>query len=260
MSRTRLQIAALVVAALATASASALADTSPVARDQLRSFVCQTALDPPARAISIQAVMRPLTGTAKMQMRFDLLRQTSAGAPFRVVRGRLLGSWISPQDPTLGQRPGDVWIVNHPVVALEAPATYRFRVVFRWTGANGQSVGNAVQSSPNCWQPELRADLLVRSVSVTPLASGQDAYVAEIANRGKTAAGPVEVDLAGAGPSQAATVASVAPKSTVRHQFVAPACTPGANITVTVDPSHTIDESTFANNALTVPCPAPASS
>jgi len=262
MSRTRLQIVALVVATLATASASALGDTSPVPRDQLRSFVCQTALDPPARAISIQAVMRPLTGTAKMEMRFDLLRQTSAGAPFRVVRGRLLGSWISPQDPTLGQRPGDVWIVNHPVVALEAPATYRFRVAFRWTGSNGHSLGNAVQSSPNCWQPELRADLLVRSVSVTPLASGQDAYVAVVANRGKTAAGPVEVDLAGAGPGapKAATVASVGPKSTVRHRFVAPACTPGASITVTVDPSHTIDEYTFSNNALTVPCPAPASS
>ena len=256
----RLMIVALVVAALATASAAALADTSLPARDQLRSFVCQTALDPPTRGISIQAVMRPLTGTAKMQMRFDLQRQTSAGAPFRLVRGRLLGSWISPQDPTLGQRPGDVWIVNHPVVALDAPATYRFRVAFRWTGSNGQSLGNAVQSSPNCRQPELRADLLVRSVSVTPLASGQDAYDAVIANRGKTAAGPVEVDLAGAGPSQAATVGSVAPKSTARHRFVAPACTPGSSITVTVDPSHTIDESTFSNNALTVTCPAPPSS
>jgi hypothetical protein len=258
----RLMIVALVVAALAIASASALASTSPPPRDQLRSFVCQTALDPPARGISIQAVMRPLTGTANMQMRFDLLRQTSTGAPFKLVRGRLLGSWISPQEPTLGQRPGDVWIVNHPVVDLGAPATYRFRVSFRWTDSNGQSLGSAVQSSSNCWQPELRADLLVRSVSVTPLTPGQDAYVAVIANRGKTAAGPVEVDLAGAGAGApaAATVASVAARSTARHRFVGPACTAGSSITVTVDPSHTIDEYDFSNNSLTIPCPAPSSS
>ena len=202
--------------------------------------------------------MRPLTGTANMQMRFDLMRQTRPGGPFRLVRGRLLGSWISPSDSTLGQRPGDVWTVNHPVVDLGAPATYRFQVSFRWTDGQGQQLGSAVQSSPDCWQPELRADLLVRSLAVTPLPSGQDAYVAVIANRGQASAGPVEVDLAGAGPQQAATVPSVPARSTVSHQFVGPACTPGAVLTVTVDGSHTIDEYDFANNVLMLPCPASA--
>ena len=37
---------------------------------------------------------------------------------------------------------------------------------------------------------------------------------------------------------------------------MAPACTAGASLTVTVDPSHTIDEYDFANNTLTLPCPA----
>jgi hypothetical protein len=245
------------------------ATSSPPPTDQLRSFVCQKALDPPSRAVSVQAVMRPVTGTGSMQMRFDLMRQTTAGGPFKLVRGRLLGSWISPADSTLGQRPGDVWIVNHPVVDLGAPATYRFRVSFRWIDSGGRQLDSAVQTSPNCWQPELRADLLVRSVTVTPLASGQDAYVATIANKGQTAAGPVEVDLAGAGPGPgpgtstgaplAATVPSVGARSTVRHRFVAPACTPGSNLTVTVDPSHTIDEYDFTDNALTISCPAPPS-
>jgi len=240
--------------ALAPASRSAASPAPP--RDELRSFICQKALDPPARAVSIQAVMRPLTGTAKMQMRFDLMRQTKPGGPFRLVRGRLLGSWISPAESTLGQRPGDVWIVNHPVVDLGAPATYRFRVSFRWIGAHGQPLGNAEQSSPNCWQPELRADLLVRSLTVTALSPGQDAYDAVIGNRGQSGAGPVEVDLAGAGPQQAATVPSVAARSTARHRFVAPACTPGAVLTVTVDRSRTVDEYNFANNSLTITCPA----
>lgn len=261
---TRVGLALAVVAcavAAAIGSTTASGATAPPAREQLSSFVCQKALDPPARAVSVQAVMRPVTGTSKMQMRFDLMRQSTSGGPFRLVRGRLLGSWISPQNPTLGQRPGDVWIVKHPVVDLPAPATYRFRVTFRWTGSSGQQLASAVQLSANCYQPELRADLLVRSLTVTPLASGNDAYVAEIGNRGLTASAPVEVDLAGVGSTPLAqTMPSVGPRSTGRERFVAPACTPGASLTVTVDPAHTIDEYDFANNTLTIACPAPAPS
>ena len=253
--------AAVGVAVAAISSATASGASAPAPRDQLRSFVCQKALDPPARAVSVQSVMRPVSGTAKMQMRFELMRRTKAGAPFRLIRGRLLGSWVSPQEPSLGQRPGDVWIVNHPVVDLSAPATYRFRVSFRWSGSDGQPLSTAVQTSPDCYQPELRADLLVRSLTVTPLASGNAAYVAVIANRGLTAASPVEVDLAGASAApQAATAGFVGPRSTARQRFVAPACTPGASLTVTVDPAHTIDEYDFTDNTLTMPCPAPSSS
>jgi hypothetical protein len=252
-------IAAVALLSFGTASASGASPSAP--RDQLRSFVCQKALDPPTRAVSIQAVMRPVSGTAKMQMRFDLMRKTKPSGSFKVVRGHFLGSWLVPDNPTLGQRPGDVWIVNHPVVGLPAPATYRFRVSFRWIGAGGKQLSSAVQSSPTCYQPELRADLFVRSLTVTPLASGKSSYVAVIGNRGLTAAGPVEVDLAGVSSApQAQTLGSVAPKSSARERFVAPACAAGANLAVTVDPSHTIDEYDFANNVLTMPCPASSSS
>jgi hypothetical protein len=167
---------------------------------------------------------------------------------------------LTPDDPTLGQRPGDVWIVNHPVVGLAAPATYRFRVSFRWIGSNGEQLSSAFQSSSNCYQPELRADLFVRSLTVSPLASGNSAYVALIGNHGLTAAGPVEVDLAGAGSAtKARTLSSVGPKSSAHLRFVAPSCTAGSSLTVTVDPSHTIDEYDFTNNTLTMPCPASSS-
>jgi hypothetical protein len=261
MSSTRLLGAgAALVALLALGPASAAAVTAPPPRDELRSFVCQKALDPPTRAVSVQAVMRPLTGTSAMQVRFDLMRRTKPWGSFKLVRGRLLGSWISPRDPSLGQRPGDVWIVNHPVVDLPAPATYRFRVSFRWTGSQGQQLGSAVLTSANCFQPELRADLFVRSLTVTPLASGQATYNAVIVNGGVTAAGPAEVDLSGAGPPLSATIATIGARSSVRQSFAAPACTTGTMLTVTVDPLHTTDEFNYANNALTIPCPAPTSS
>ena len=138
--------------------------------------------------------MRPLTGTSKMQLKFELLRSTRTHPRFMSLHGKGLGNWISPTDPTLGQQPGDVWIVTHPVVDLAGPATYKFRVTFRWLGSQGQTLGTATQTSATCYQPELRADLLVRSLSVNPITSGpsagQWAYTAVIANRGLTGAGP----------------------------------------------------------------------
>jgi hypothetical protein len=262
-----LGVGAVAVCAIALGSTTAAtATTTPApATDQLKAFVCQKAVDPPARALSVQAVMRPVTGTSKMQMKFDLMRQTRTHPHFTVVRGKGLGSWLTPEDPTLGQRAGDVWIVNHPVVDLAAPATYKFRVTFQWIGAQGQTLSTAVQSSSACYQPELRADLYVKSLTANPITSGpgtgQWAYVATIANRGLTGAAPVEVDFAdGNAAPLTATVASVGPKSTARQRFVAPACVPGAALTVTVDPKQTNDEYTYANNVLTMACPAPATS
>jgi CARDB len=251
--------------ALGSATTAAGTTTPAPANAQLKAFLCQKAVDPPARALSIQAVMRPVTGTSKMQMKFDLMRQTKAHPRFAVVHGKGLGSWLTPDDPTLGQRAGDVWIVNHPVVDLAAPATYKFRVTFRWIGAQGQTLSTAVQSSSACYQPELRPDLFVKSLTANPITSGggtgQWAYVATIANRGLTGAAPVEVDFADGGSAPvAATVASVGARSTARQRFVAPACVPGATLTVTVDPKHTNDEYTYANNVLTAACPAPSTS
>jgi hypothetical protein len=246
------------VCALAVALGAATAGAATPSTDQLSSFVCQKALDPPARAVSVQAVMRPVPGTAKMQMRFELMRQWHPGARFMVVRGRFLDSWLSPQDPTLGQRPNDVWIVKHPVVNLTAPATYRFRVSFRWTGAQGQHLATAMQTTAGCYQPELRPDLLVRSLNVSPQGSGtDDTYTAVIANRGQTGAGTFQVVLAGdVGTPQTATVGGITAHSVIRQRFVAPACSPGTSLTVTVDPAHTIDEYNYANNSLALTCPA----
>jgi len=264
MSSKRLVAGAAVVCALAVGSGPALAQAAPPPNDQLRSFVCQKALDPPARAVSVQAVMRPVAGTSKMQMKFQLLRQVKPHARFIAVHGRGLGSWISPTNPTLGQQAGDVWLLNHPVVDLAAPATYKFKVVFRWIGSQGQKLSTATLASPTCYQPELRADLLVRWLSVTPITSGpstgQWAYTAEVANRGLSGAGPVQVQFAsGTGAPMSSTVAWVGAKSSVRQRFVAAPCTAGSTLAVTVDPNQSIDEYDYANNALTMTCPARSS-
>ena len=262
-SRRLLGVGAAVACALALGSGTALGQSSPTsANDQLRSFVCQKALDPPARAVSVQAVMRPVTGTSKMQMKFELLRSTKSHPRFVSVRGRGLGSWIVADRPdarAAGRRrvdphppgreprgPGDVQVPGHVPVAR----------------VHGQTLGTAMQSSTPCYQPEMRADLLVRSLSVTPITSGasagQSAYIAVINNRGLTGAGPVPVAFAdGASAPMSGDDRLGGPKSSARERFVAPACTRRRpTLTVTVDPTQTIDEYDYANNALTMACPA----
>jgi len=228
-------------------------------RAALRDFVCQQALDPPARAVSVQAMMRPLPGTQKLSIRFQLLVTRKFPASVALVRAGDLGSWTAPQDPTLGQQPGDIWRLTKPVANLLAPAAYRFRVTFRWTGSNGRLLGTAVRLSPSCTQHERRADLLVASIRVRSIAGrpSVEDYIVLIRNAGATAAGPFGVLFAPGdnSASRTLTVARLEPGASLRETFVGPLCTASTAPTITVDPTDQIDDSNRSNNSLTATCP-----
>jgi hypothetical protein len=236
-----------------------VAATASSPRAQLTDYLCQQALDPATRAVSVTAVMRPLPGTKKLSVRFALLTRSQVSPAPTPVRAGDLGTWISPTDRSLGQQPGDVWKVSKPVVGLTAPASYRFRVSFRWSGAGGGLLGSAVRYSPRCSQPELRPDLAVSSIGVDPVAArpNRDTYVVEIANLGASAAGPFEVLFApGDGsPANTDTVAHLGAHRTVRVTFVGPLCSAGGAPTITADPNNQIDDFNLSNNVLTATCP-----
>jgi CARDB len=259
----RFLIAALAVLALGAATA---ADGRAVSqfRAHLRGFACQRALDPPARALAVTAVMRPLQGTSRMALRFQLLSKSKTGGSYSALTGGDLGTWISPANPTLGQRVGDVWILKKQVAELSAPAAYRFRVSFRWTGAHGHVLGSAVRDSPTCVQPELRPDLLVQSIDVTPVTGMPDLnrYVARIRNAGATAAGSFEVLFApgGALPVKIRQVQRLGAHSKLEETFVGPACSTTSPPSVTVDPNDQVDDYNRPNNSLTAICPGSAAS
>jgi hypothetical protein len=237
-----------------------VAAAAPSPRAQLTDYVCQQGLDPASRAVSITAVMRPLPGTRKLSARFELLTRSQASPAATLVRGGDLGTWILPNDPALGQQPGDVWKVNKLVVDLTAPATYWFRVTFRWTGTGGRPLGSAVRYSTRCPQPELRPDLAVSSILVAPIAArpNSDAYVAQIANQGATAAGPFDVLFApGDGsPTKTHTVARLGAHRTVLVTFVGPLCSAGGPPTITADPNGQVDDFDRSNNVLIATCSA----
>jgi CARDB protein len=253
--------AAVAGPAAATARAAvAPATAGPSPRAQLGQFTCQRGLNPADRAVSVQAVMRPLTGTRRLAVKFELLQRAAGTSPESVVRAGDLGVWITPTNPTLGQVPGDVWRLTKAVINLDAPAGYQFKVLFRWIGAHARVIGTAVRFSRSCQQPELRPDLQVRSITVSPL-SGRPSrylYTAVIADAGATGAGPFEVLFTPGDSSPAAirTVSFLAARSSVQVSFTGPSCNAASPPTVTADAAHEVDDDNRANNVMSVVCPA----
>lgn len=242
---------------LAPALSGAAASKPP--RALLRSFVCQTARDPAGRGISVTAVMKPLAHTRRMAIRFDLLERRHRGGPERAVIYQHLGRWIRPSDPSLGQRPGDRFILTEPVLQLAAPAYYRFRVRFRWNGAHGKVLGTATRYSSVCFQPELRPDLRVTAIHVQRLAKhpAKNLYVAVIRNTGASAVGDFVVRFADPGRlTKDKTVSGLGAHRKATVTFTGPACQAASPPSITADPGLATDDFNRANNTLTASCPA----
>jgi hypothetical protein len=250
-------VALAVLASAGAAAASGAAGSAP--RALLDEFVCQKALDPGQRSVSVRAVMRPLKNTHRMSLRFVLLSRADGG-PFTQVHGGILGTWQFPTDPpTLGTRPGDIWRLSSPVVDLPAPAIYRFQVEFRWIGAHGRVIGTQVRTSRNCFQPELRPDLAAVSFDAQPVAGHpkKDAYTAVIADEGATGAGPFQVQFTFGTVVKDHTVTHIRAHQELAFNFQGPVCDSTAPPTMTIDPDQQVDDYNRSNNSITATCPAP---
>jgi hypothetical protein len=247
-----------VTASAASASVSGSRATAPP-RDATGAIACHQAINPLQRDVSVQVTMRPLTGTQTLQIKFSL-NLTAAGEPVAAVVASGLGQWLTPSDPTLGQRPGDIWKLAKTVYNLGG-GSYQFAVAFRWLGVNGKVLKTATAQSSSCSIKELRPDLAVRSVKVSPIAGAptHDRYLAVVVNEGASASGPFSL-LFDPGPagvsSQTKSVASLPPGQGTKVRFTGPICDAASPPTVVADPAGTVDESDRSNNALTVSCPA----
>jgi hypothetical protein len=254
----RLVIGLASVAAVAAVPVAAVSAAAPP-RSELTGFTCTRALDPGSRAVAIKATMRPLTGTRKMAIRFELL-QRSPGLPVQEVSGGDLGVWRTPPNSTLGQLAGDVWRLQKSVYNLDVPFSYQFRVSFRWTGAHGKALGTATRYTRTCRQRELRPDLTVASITVSAVAGHpkQELYTAVVANQGLTGAGPFQV-LFAPGDSSAPTTDTVSflgAGKTRTLSFVGPLCDAANPPTVSADSASQVNDFNRANNVLAAVCPA----
>jgi hypothetical protein len=256
-------VTGLAIAGIAAVVAAMPGSAATAPRSQLTGFACVAALDPGARAVGVNAVMRPLPGTRKLAIRFELSRRET-GTAAQAVQGGDLGVWRSPANSTLGRLPGDVWRLQKSVYNLDAPFTYQFRVSFRWTGAHGKVLGTATRDSRTCRQRELRPDLTVKSIAVSSIAGHpkKALYTAIVANQGRTGAGPFSVLFVPGDSSAPSTqvVSFLGAGKTRTLSFAGPACTADSPPTVTADSASQVDDFDRANNQLTAVCPAAPSS
>jgi hypothetical protein len=140
------------IGATAPGWASAAAGAAGAPRASLEDPICRQSANPLNRVVAITAVIRPLAGTERMEVQFNLLERPRGARAYSEVRGGDLGRWLSPSDPTLGRRPADVWKPQKPVINLAGPAAYRFHVGFRWIGAQGHVLGRQYRWADPCEQ------------------------------------------------------------------------------------------------------------
>jgi hypothetical protein len=242
-------LAVAVPAGAAAAPARAAAPSAPGDAAHARLVACHTGADPTARWLTVDASMRTLEGTARMQLRFDLYRQRAGRLV--AVAGPGLGSW---NDAT----PGVARLRFRKTIAnLPAPGTYRVLVRFRWLDGGSLVLARARRLTAACVQPDPRPDLRVRSLLVAPAADpARRTYLVTVRNAGRSPAADFDVVLAVDGADQpAVTVAGLAPGATRAVSISGPRCAAGGTVQVTVDPDDRVDESIEANNRRTFPCP-----
>jgi CARDB len=250
---------AIVLSGPATAAARRGSAASASPRTALAGFACVHALNPSDRRLSITGVMRPLSGTWRMAMRFQLLERPLTSGPEVLVRAGDLGTWISPPNPTVGRQPRDVWKLLKTVDNLDVPAAYRLRVSFRWYDQAGHSIGTSVRLTHFCRERELRPDLATESIAISAVAGhpNRELYTATIANLGLTGAGPFQVlFVPGDGSSPVTrTIHFLHAHQTKLENFVGPVCNAASPPTVTADATNVIDDFNPANNELAAVCP-----
>jgi CARDB len=243
-------IAALVAAALALGAAPGHAASSGV-----KMLGCESALDPAARSATFEGRMRVRKGARKMQMRFTLQTRTAEDPTWRKLPASGFGKWLT-SDPGVGR-----YVYTKHIVALEAPASYRAQVRFRWLDADGDRVASARSTSAVCRQTDERPNLRPLGVQARGGADADHArYLVPVVNRGRSLAGPFEVVVSVEGTTLTpAQVPELAPGERALVELQGPPCRDGQMLTVDVDPTGTVDERAEGDNQLSAPCPgAPA--
>jgi hypothetical protein len=196
--------------------------------------------------------MPALKGTKRMSMRFDLFELTPGGGDtWQKVVVPKFGIW----QKSLAGKPG--FIYEKRVDQLQAPASYRAEIRYRWYDANGKLQRQAHRTTPTCREPDPRPDLAVGKIEAVPAGKGLLRYAVAVRNDGRSDAGPFDLVLSVDGAAQPpTTVAGLPADGQTKVAVVAPTCAPGSQIQVALDPSGTIDEANETNDAVSRLCPA----
>ncbi len=108
---------------------------------------CVTAVPQPERSATFVWEMTAVPGTARMQMRIEVLERAPREQFFHGVSYPGLGQWLR-------AAPGVKTYKNIDKVAdLSAPAFYRAAVHFRWINARGRVIKSLELKTSHCEEP-----------------------------------------------------------------------------------------------------------
>jgi hypothetical protein len=136
-------VCALAASCLAQASTSTVASSSAVASLEQ----CATAPAASERSATFAGEMTALPGTARMEIRIDVLERLPGEGQYRTVSAPGLGVW---RDSSPGVK---TYTSFNTVNDLSAPAFYRGAVRFRWLNAKGRAIKSEELRTPRCEQP-----------------------------------------------------------------------------------------------------------
>jgi uncharacterized repeat protein (TIGR01451 family) len=218
------------------------------------------------RVATVGAMMRPIPGAAHLSLRIALFQRALGATGRWTLRADVpgLGAWTAPSDPTIGSRTADVFKYRQAVGRLVVPFAYKFRVEFRWADDAGKIVRRARATTATCREPDVRPDLVLAAIVVTPAPRAPDRarYAVTVRNDGRSTARGVLVSSSFPSDPTAAdtrTAGRLRPGESAVVTFLGPLCTTvPAPPAFTADPANAIEESRETNNALAADCQAPA--
>jgi hypothetical protein len=257
------RLASLLILAIALAAPLARGASAPSdAPSGARLIACRHSPAIDQRTAVVGTWMRPVADGRRLAVKIDLWERTP-GQRWTLrsdVPG--LGAWTTPSDAGVGSRAGDVFKYRQAVGRLEVPAAYRFHATFHWLDAGGAIVREASRTTATCRQPDLRPDLVLRSVTAAPAGDGSVRYVVRVGNDGRAAVARATVAATLPGDAtpglHTRVVHALAPGATAVVRFTGPGCATGEQpATFLADPSNAVDEARETNNALAAVCPAP---
>jgi len=209
---------------------------------------CVPALEPAARSATFEARMRAARGSDRMQVRFTLQVRDDGAVRWRKLVAPGFDEWLTSD---AGVRR---YVYDRTIQNLAASAAYRTVVRFRWVDADGATLKSSRATSPACRQLDLRPNLVPLRLDVAPgLRADERRYVVTVRNAGRSDAGAFAVAL---GEDRRIDVPALVAGTQRTVTLTGPACEPGAEVAVTVDPDGAVDERVEDDNVLLVACPA----
>ena len=107
---------------------------------------CQTAASQRERAATFAGEMSAVPGSARMQMRIEVLERGAEESFFHAVAYPGLGAWLRAVPGVRNFKNLD------RVTDLSAPADYRAAIRFRWLNARGRAIRSLELRTPVCRQ------------------------------------------------------------------------------------------------------------